>query len=35
MEFRNLKVFKQAIRDYIVNNGVKVRFVKNDAKGVR
>ena len=28
MEFKNLEVFKQAVRDYTVNNGVKVRFVK-------
>ena len=35
MEFKNLEVFKQVVKDHIVNNGVKVRFVKNDAKRYR
>ena len=35
MEFRNLVVFKQAVRDYAVNVGVKVKFVKNDANRCR
>ncbi|KAF7821205.1 hypothetical protein G2W53_026660 [Senna tora] len=35
MEFKNLVVFKQAVRDYTVNKGVQVKFVKNDAKRCR
>ena len=35
MEFRNLVMFKQVVKDYSINARVKVKFMKNDAKQVR
>ena len=35
MEFRNLAVFKQAVKDYSIREGVMVKFVKNDSKRCR